>query len=474
MEGITEKHQASAQRQLDEATARQRQAIQGRPQAMQELTAPSVLPPRMLPAAQTDITSSIMPSLHADPMHQQALRELLNPTPNSYPGFTAQDPRVETLYQQWQVQQQNQGQQHLAQQQWQQQNVQQQAALHAQTQQALAQTELAEEQLLALRRAEYERFKQQNHAQIKSRSGEKTDLWKKLDRGEVFSDAEVKQLFHVLDLKKYGAKVEADKIEAEILRQYAENKLAENIVAHAERDDEGNVLLQGIPVRPGDAFYFAKQDIQHFQDTDLHLRPDQLMAANKTGIPSAQKQESPRVRLLYVDAAGMSSNPVKYAGRAFGHTVLEVDGKVYNFTPAEGLSIIPAEQFINNVRDKSTRSTPPQNVYAFPVEMTADEVKVLKQELSKDPGKYDPLNNSCATYTIQALEKATGKSKAPIKGDPYAAGRILSGDAFSPSDVIDSTRKSKRITKDPKIYNIYESDRPEVNYRIWPWNWGLK
>lgn len=53
-------------------------------------------------------------------------------------------------------------------------------------------------------------------------------------------------------------------------------------MAQAERDKEGNVLLSGITVRPSDALYFARLDIQHFEQTDTHLSPSQLRALNRS------------------------------------------------------------------------------------------------------------------------------------------------------------------------------------------------
>lgn len=101
-----------------------------------------------------------------------------------------------------------------------------------------------------------------------------------MQAGQALSDADMKQLFHDLDLQYYQAKTEQDKQQVEFLRFYAEQEIANNIVANAERDTKGNVLLHGVPVRPTDALYFARLDVQHFEQTDRYLRPDQLFSTH--------------------------------------------------------------------------------------------------------------------------------------------------------------------------------------------------
>ena len=103
-------------------------------------------------------------------------------------------------------------------------------------------------------------------------------MWPKLQAGQVLNDNEMKQLFLTLDIQHYQAQTEKEKLESELLSQYAEQKLAENLVNQASRDADGDILIGGVPVRAEDALYFAKQDIQHFRDTDTHVRPDQLEA----------------------------------------------------------------------------------------------------------------------------------------------------------------------------------------------------
>jgi hypothetical protein len=118
-------------------------------------------------------------------------------------------------------------------------------------------------------------------AEYNNRTEGKITLWQKIKEGEVLSDAEMKQLFHAIDLQKYGDKTETERQDAEWARLYAEHKLAENMVANAERTETGEILIQGTPVRAEDALYLATQDIRHFQNTDTHLKPTQLMSLKK-------------------------------------------------------------------------------------------------------------------------------------------------------------------------------------------------
>jgi hypothetical protein len=65
------------------------------------------------------------------------------------------------------------------------------------------------------------------------------------------------------------------------LRLQIEQKLTENIIAQAPRNADGNVLLFGIPIRPEDAAYFARLDLQHFQETDQYLRPGEVISVKQ-------------------------------------------------------------------------------------------------------------------------------------------------------------------------------------------------
>lgn len=83
---------------------------------------------------------------------------------------------------------------------------------------------------------------------------------------------------HVTDLQAYGAQTEGDRIQARIVRQYLEEKLAENLIANAEQTEDGEFLLQGVPVPPENALAVAQEDIRYFDKTDTHLSPKQIQA----------------------------------------------------------------------------------------------------------------------------------------------------------------------------------------------------
>ncbi len=162
------------------------------------------------------------------------------------------------------------------QQQVQQANAQKLAELQLQNQQA--QLRLAEEQARTLRQKTVAQFNKDNFpkAVYNNRCEGKQDLWSKVHQGNTLTDAEMKQLFHAIDLQKYSASIPAERLQTEAARLYAERRLAENMVAHAKQDEEGNLYLGGVPIRPEDALYFALEDVRHFQQTDRHLTPKQL------------------------------------------------------------------------------------------------------------------------------------------------------------------------------------------------------
>lgn len=118
-------------------------------------------------------------------------------------------------------------------------------------------------------------------AEYINRSHGKVDLWQKIQKGQVLSDSEMKQLFHILDLQQSQSQTALEKINATLSRLYAEEQLARNLVDSAQRDTNGNVIFQDTLLRLEDALYFAKQDIQHFQNTDMRLSPHQILATTR-------------------------------------------------------------------------------------------------------------------------------------------------------------------------------------------------
>lgn len=112
-------------------------------------------------------------------------------------------------------------------------------------------------------------------AEYQNRAEGKINLWQKLQNGQVLSDAEMKQLFHSLDLQQAQSKTAIEKINAALARVHAEKQLARNMAANVQRDADGNVRIQGVSGHSKNALAFAKQDIQHFQKTNTHLSPQQ-------------------------------------------------------------------------------------------------------------------------------------------------------------------------------------------------------
>ncbi|MGE3330027.1 MAG: colicin D domain-containing protein [Candidatus Melainabacteria bacterium] len=133
-------------------------------------------------------------------------------------------------------------------------------------------------------------------ATYQSRHSEPVDLWQKLRQGHTLSDAETRQLFHTLDVARHAANTREETIQAAAARIHAEQQLARNVVAHAERDAEGNVVLGGVAVRRADALDAAHADIRHFLETGGHLSPEQVLAYRK--LP-----EEPPVPDVTADAA---------------------------------------------------------------------------------------------------------------------------------------------------------------------------
>lgn len=101
--------------------------------------------------------------------------------------------------------------------------------------------------------------------------------WQQLKARNVLHDDDIRRLFQSIQARGNSA---AEKRQANLLRLYAVQKLTENTVANANRLPNGEIIIQGVPVRPEDALYFAKQDIQHFLDAQTHLKPSELLAAS--------------------------------------------------------------------------------------------------------------------------------------------------------------------------------------------------
>ena len=128
--------------------------------------------------------------------------------------------------------------------------------------------------------------------------------WQKLHRGDALGDDEMKQLFHDVDLERYGATTSAGRLKAEALQGYAEQRLAEGIVRRAPRSPKGDVLFGDVPVRPEDSLAQAWADIRHFRETDEHLSPAQVVANRDLRSISAEVRNIPeRTRQLIQESS---------------------------------------------------------------------------------------------------------------------------------------------------------------------------
>ena len=167
-------------------------------------------------------------------------------------------------------------------------------------------------------------------------------------------------------------------------------------------------------------------------------------------------------RLLYVDASGAAGNP----NRAAGHVALEIDRKVYNKVP-DGLQVLDSKSYIQSVTHRS-KEKGPQDVYAYPINLSPKEIEAAKQELSKATGKYDPWHNNCATCTLDALQKATaGSGKQVQQNQKYNFENIPN--ALTPSSVIDNAKNAGRIYGPVYKYGV-PNDRKNWDTGFW----GLK
>ena len=221
-----------------------------------------------------------------DPNIQQAMANLLNPASGADTPFIFEDPSLiaanlahgqqpadVTVYLR------RQQERAMAEAQWQAQQAQANlAAEQARTEQLKQSLLLAQQQMLQKQNTTTPLRVNRPSVSIRQQDGETTDVWQKLEQGEVLDDREMKHLFHALDLQNAQAATDAERLQADMLREFAMQTMAENTVQQAERTEQGEVLIQGAPVRAEDARYFAEQDIRHFEQTDTHLRPEQLMA----------------------------------------------------------------------------------------------------------------------------------------------------------------------------------------------------
>jgi hypothetical protein len=122
--------------------------------------------------------------------------------------------------------------------------------------------------------------------------GEK-DHWPRLHAGKHLTDRHLKQLWHDIDLVRYGVNDRMARMKAEALQQYAEQQLAQQMVRQAPKNDQGEVIIWGTPVRAQDALGHALQDVRYFREHDRHLGPGQVVASKLDPGPTRQKAKAP-------------------------------------------------------------------------------------------------------------------------------------------------------------------------------------
>lgn len=177
----------------------------------------------------------------------------------------------------------------------------------------------------------------------------------------------------------------------------------------------------------------------------------------------------PDSRLLYVDASGTLSQPLKYVSRIGGHVALEVDGKVYSYDP-EGLHIEPARNYIHHITHRQ-KGQGPQTVWAYPLGLSNTEKQQAVREMESLIGQdYNLSERQCALCTINALQNSTRDSYSPIvqtrmpadDSIEYITGRLNiqnygAIDPYTPADVIQDVRLSERLYG-PRF--IYQPPKP--------------
>jgi hypothetical protein len=108
-----------------------------------------------------------------------------------------------------------------------------------------------------------------------------------------------------------------------------------------------------------------------------------------------------RVKVITVD----DSSDLSTWNRMAGHSVIQVDGIVYNFTPG-GFVKIDAEKYFNDITNQKG-GKPSQGALIQDVQVTDKEVERIKAELKKTQGDYNLATNNCASVCSRALNKGT-------------------------------------------------------------------
>lgn len=183
----------------------------------------------------------------------------------------------------------------------------------------------------------------------------------------------------------------------------------------AEQTEDGSVVIQNVPVRTEDALYFATKDTQHFQDTDLHLRPDQLWAEAEK-VQKQKKAESPYL-------APKDAYQLVQAGK-FSQVKSQKVSEYYTWGDAMVSTSINSQ----NIK------TLPLTVY----ENVLKHAKVLDR-ISQDVGQKVPIESwvriqAKSSYHTRGLANDFRGTKSFLHGPVYAAARRIQGLGIGQSD----------------------------------------
>jgi hypothetical protein len=171
---------------------------------------------------------------------------------------------------------------------------------------------------------------------------------KQIYAGEGLDDNDLKQLWHDVDLVRYGVNDRMARMKAEALQQYAEQQLAKQIVEQAPKSDQGEVILWGTPVREQDALGHALQDVRYFREHDRHMGPGQVVASvlNK-GLTQPVSKEYPIIppKSLY-ETKGYPDITQKYLEKLRGIT--QETAHTFNASGKAGVYYLFSKNFPNN------------------------------------------------------------------------------------------------------------------------------
>jgi hypothetical protein len=216
--------------------------------------------------------------------------------------------------------------------------------------------------------------------------GDQMDLIRKLANGDDLSDQQTKQLFHQLDLEKYSAKTKSDKFNEIARRGYAIEKLVKNRVAQLAQtaDEDGLINFQGAPISTEDLSYWVRQDIEHFERTDQHLSPSQVLA--ESGAVALQASQNLSKHLQTVNPSPQN------------RPIMNIPGlKHYKFPRNPHLPLKTYPDITKNVQ-----------LYE----------EAIKKTILKERGSYIKIDPNNFVAQIQAAQRFSPNHIWDLKGQP--------------------------------------------------------